>query len=354
MELLERITELSHEFGTTGYIRGGGGNTSVKDENTLWVKASGTSLAGLTPESMVKMDRKKLAALNRTQTPSDPVDRESLVKEVMMASRLPQSTARPSVEAPLHNCISARYVVHTHPEIVNGMTCSVNAEDACKKLFPDALWLDYIDPGYTLCMEVRRQIQNYKKQNQTEPAIILLKNHGVFVSADTPEEIRTLYKRIMDTLTDEYKKAGISLELPIEPVTDPKQQEDFKKQIQDNLGTDAAFVSSSGTFDIANGPISPDHLVYARSYPLLEEPTAKNIKKYIDKNGCKPWVIAYNQYVFGVGATEKRASLALEMAQDGALIKQFAEAFGGIEYMTDRAREFIENWEVESYRSKQI
>jgi hypothetical protein len=33
---------------------------------------------------------------------------------------------------------------------------------------------------------------------------------------------------------------------------------------------------------------------------------------------------------------------------------QLAEAFGGVNYMTDIQREFIENWEVESYRTKQI
>jgi len=41
---------------------------------------------------------------------------------------------------------------------------------------------------------------------------------------------------------------------------------------------------------------------------------------------------------------------ALEFAQDGAQVMQLAEVFGGIDYMTDRAREFSENWEVESYR----
>ncbi len=41
-------------------------------------------------------------------------------------------------------------------------------------------------------------------------------------------------------------------------------------------------------------------------------------------------------------------------AEDGALVMQLAEAFGGINYMTDTQREFIENWEVESYRQKQM
>ena len=46
-------------------------------------------------------------------------------------------------------------------------------------------------------------------------------------------------------------------------------------------------------------------------------------------------------------------SLALTLALDGALVKRLARAFGGLQYLSDRAREFIENWEVESYRSKQ-
>ena len=57
MGSLATIVELSHEFGTADYVRGGGGNTSVKDERTLWVKPSGTTLAGLTPDTFVAMSR---------------------------------------------------------------------------------------------------------------------------------------------------------------------------------------------------------------------------------------------------------------------------------------------------------
>jgi len=39
-EHLEQIVELSHRFGTTDYVRGGGGNTSVKNETVLWGKSS--------------------------------------------------------------------------------------------------------------------------------------------------------------------------------------------------------------------------------------------------------------------------------------------------------------------------
>ena len=63
MNILETITALSHEFGTTDYVRGGGGKTSCKDKHTLWVKPSGTTLGGLAPETFVALNREKLAEL---------------------------------------------------------------------------------------------------------------------------------------------------------------------------------------------------------------------------------------------------------------------------------------------------
>jgi len=71
LDILQTITDLSHEFGTADYVRGGGGNTSCKNERTLWVKPSGTTLATLTPQTFVALDRKKLSDLFHIQTPAD-------------------------------------------------------------------------------------------------------------------------------------------------------------------------------------------------------------------------------------------------------------------------------------------
>jgi rhamnose utilization protein RhaD (predicted bifunctional aldolase and dehydrogenase) len=72
---------------------------------------------------------------------------------------------------------------------------------------------------------------------------------------------------------------------------------------------------------------------------------------------CSPYapkVVVSGVRIYEVGNSQKNAELALELAQDGALVMQLAEAFGGINYMTDPQREFIENWEVESYRARQV
>lgn len=347
---LETIVGLSREFGSADYVRGGGGNTSVKNETTLWVKPSGTTLAGLTAETFVAMNRAKINALYDVETPAESAAREDLVKN-MMADAVENDAGRPSVEAPLHNVFEAKYVVHTHPALVNGLTCAIGGEEACRRLFPDALWVEYIDPGYTLCMEVRKRIESYKAENGREPALLVLQNHGIFIAADSPDEIRALYARVMDGLKAEYEKSGVSMELN---VTDEPQSPEAEEQIKTVFGTDAECVVSSGLFAYAPGPITPDHLVYSKAFPFCDDCTAAAADAYKAKRGYAPKVVVNGDRVYGIGNSQKNADLALELAQDGALVMQLAEAFGGINYMTDAQREFIENWEVESYRAKQV
>ncbi|VGO12768.1 hypothetical protein PDESU_01322 [Pontiella desulfatans] len=350
MTELETIVALSHEFGTVDYVKGGGGNTSVKNDTTLWVKPSGTTLGGLTTETFVAMNREIINGLYAVQTPAESADREELVKN-MMAEAVENDAGRPSVEAPLHNVFEAIYVVHTHPALVNGLTCAKGGEAACKRLFPDALWVEYIDPGYTLCMEVRKRIEGYKAENGNEPALLVLQNHGIFIAADTPDAIRALYKRVMEALEAEYANTGVSLVLDIPETPGAAEVEE---QIKTTFGDNAAFMASCGTFDVAPGPITPDHLVYSKAFPYVGNLTEAGAAAYEAERGYAPKVIVAGTRVYGIGNSQKNADLALELAQDGALVIQLAQAFGGINYMTDAQREFIENWEVESYRSKQV
>jgi len=351
---LQQIVELSHRFGTTDFVHGGGGNTSVKNDTVLWVKPSGTTLSSLKAESFLAMDRQILSKIYEIEPSAESAAREALIKKKMVQAVLPQTPGRASVEAPLHNSLGARFVVHTHPAIVNGMTCSRQGPAACKELFPDALWMDYIDPGWMLCMKARHQILKYKAEKGHEPQIIFLKNHGVFVAADGPERVYAIYEGIMSKLRTHYDKANLSTTLKIKPCLFGDELESAKKKISDAMQTGQLCIEACGAFDITEGPVSPDHIVYSKSYPLIEEPTQKAIETFKEKNGYLPQVMAFGNAVFALGETEKKASLALELAQDGALVKKLARAFGGIEYMTGRAREFIENWEVESFRSKQI
>ena len=353
MDMLETIAELSHEYGTAEYVKAGGGNTSCKDAETLWVKPSGTTLAGLKPETFVMMDRAVLSRLYDAVTPVESADREALVKNLMASAVKSETPGRPSVEAPLHDSLSARYVVHTHPPIVNGMTCAVGGRAAVARLFPDALWVPYIDPGYMLCMAVRQSVRTYKAVHGVEPRLIFLENHGIFVSGETGEEIRGIYTRVFDTLRRTYGAWGGATEVCVGESPSDAQVAGWRQVLSEALGENAAAVEASGHFKVGNGPISPDHVVYAKSYAFEGLLSVEKLLEFLAERGYTPRVIVTENAVLGVGANEKIARLALELALDGALVKQLASAFGGLRYLSDVSRLFIENWEVESYRAKQ-
>ncbi len=351
---LEVITSLSREFGGDAYVKGGGGNTSCKSAETLWVKPSGTTLAGLTPESFVALDRAAVSRLYVAEPPTEPSAREELVKNLMADAVHPDTPGRASVEAPLHDSLNARYVVHTHPAICNGLTCAIGGEAAVSRLFPEALWMPYVDPGYTLCMRVRQEIAQYESRYGKQPTIIFLQNHGIFVAGDTPEEIRETYARVMTCLQQAYDAVKVD-DLVLEGVA-PSEDEvsTLHAVLKKVFGREAAAVAVAGRFDVAEGPVSPDHIVYGKSYPFVGVMTEENLKAYQKVRGVVPRVIVTKNMVLGVGAQDTTARLALALARDGAVVKRLSHAFGGIVYLNDAGRHFIEDWEVESYRSQQV
>ncbi len=352
--LLEAVTELSHAFGSAAYVKGGGGNTSCKQADTLWVKPSGTTLAALTPDRFVALDRARLACLYRETPPDGAAAREAWVKERMDAAVRPETPGRASVEAPLHDTLAARFVVHTHPEACNGMTCAVGGEAAAARLFPEALWIPYVDPGYTLCREVRCAVQDYAREHGAEPALIFLQNHGVVVSGDTVEAVRAVYESLMERLSREYAEAHLDGGAHVGPEPAEHEVAGWRQTLSETFGSEAAAVAVSGMLDVGAGPISPDHVVYAKSYPFEGRVTPENLRAFQSVRGYPPRVVVTGSAVLGVGPRESVARVALDLARDGAEVKRLARAFGGLRYLSDAARQFIENWEVESYRAQQM
>jgi len=350
--LLSTLTELTRKFGSDKYVKGGGGNSSVKTKDTIWVKPSGTTMATITADKFVALERNKVLLMDKVSVTGDTKKREASAKEIMTAALMPDSTGRPSVEAPLHNLLETTYVIHTHPALVNGMTCAKNGEEVCKKLFPNSLWMNYIDPGITLYQSVRDEVGEYKKDFGKQPEVIFLKNHGVFVAGDTPEVIDEVYNDIFEKLENEYAKANISLVLEEKDIVlNPQDTEVFAKAFP---ADEMQAVISTKSFVNSDEAISPDHIVYMKSFVHKGNISEQSIADFKDANGYYPKILETPGVVYSIGPNLAGAYLALELAKDAALIKQLAEAFGGINYLDDVSRDFIENWEVESYRRKQL
>ncbi|MDR0465332.1 MAG: class II aldolase/adducin family protein [Treponema sp.] len=188
---IEKLAELSRFYGSNPeYTLAGGGNTSFKDEKTLFVKASGFSLADATADSFVKMDRQALNAIWEKTYPASSNEREKEILADLMAARK-DGEKRPSVEALLHDIIPFSYVVHLHPALVNGLCCSKNGETAFKVIFcEDTLWIPSTNPGYILSRLVKTALDEYYAAQKKHPSVILLQNHGIFAGANTIEGIK--------------------------------------------------------------------------------------------------------------------------------------------------------------------
>jgi len=102
---LEALVKLSRFYGSDPeFVLAGGGNTSVKVGDRLFVKGSGHALATIPPEGFVEMDRKQLEVLLNSSLSIDRLKREAEFKAATMAARVhPEKNQRPSVEALLHH-----------------------------------------------------------------------------------------------------------------------------------------------------------------------------------------------------------------------------------------------------------
>lgn len=367
---LKELVSVSRRYGADPeYVVAGGGNTSFKDADTLYVKGSGTALSSIEESGFVRMDRSALATIWKKTYPADSASRESAVlADLMAARRSGEEAKRPSVETLLHDILPFSFVVHTHPALVNGLTCSAGAERAMKELFGDeAIWIPSTNPGYILSKVVKDAMDAYSARRGTAPSLIFLQNHGVFVGADGVAGIDAIYHRIMDALAGRMKRKPALSDAETEFGPSASIAEELARLALPAFGPDVAvrflrnaefarLTASRAAFAPVSSAYTPDHIVYAGSDPLFVEEAAGLAaawKTAVAQKGRPPKTIALKGVgVFGVGSGEKAARLALELFADAAKVACYTEAFGGPRFMTQDQIDFINDWEVERYRSK--
>lgn len=162
------------------------------------IKASGCSLATMTDDDLLLVDRRVISPLLDQPDVTDDVTAAAYRASVVDGGAHPRM---PSVEAILHAVIydqtRAQVIAHTHPTAVNAILCSQHPELLVGgALFPDMivvlgrrqLLLPYVDPGVPLARAVRDAIRAFVAEEGASPRVIYLANHGLFVLAASPDE----------------------------------------------------------------------------------------------------------------------------------------------------------------------
>ena len=361
-EKIEELALMSNRYGANPeFVLAGGGNTSFKSQDHLWVKGSGTSLATIKPQDFVVLERALLNQMWSAQYPENEEEREAAVLADMMNARVRGENRRPSVETLLHDLFPYSFVLHVHPTVVNGLTCSQEGEKAMKKLFPDAVWVDACKPGYILALECKNVMDAYKAANGKDVQVLFLQNHGIFFAANSVAEVDALAEGVMTALKNAIVRQPQLEEIPYDLQKVVAISPVLRALYGENQPATVKFKTCQEilSYDPATKSLSPDHIVYAKAKQLVlpENVSQAQIKVLFDafvaENGYKPKIVfAKGLGMFSCGNTMQEAVTAQVVMLDAIQVVAYADSFGGVSGMPDFLIDFIVNWEVESYRSK--
>lgn len=197
---LNALIDMSRSLGDPGndYIILGEGNTSAgADEQSFYVKASGTSLLGIGADGFVRVSREKARELLSADALTDDE-----VSDGLRLASIDADGVRPSVETFLHALLldlpGIEFVGHTHPTPVNALLCSREPEEAIKgRLFPDEVvccgpesaWVPYTDPGLPLAKAVGEAVDDFIERWNEPPRVIMMQSHGLIAMGSTPAQV---------------------------------------------------------------------------------------------------------------------------------------------------------------------
>ena len=147
-------------------VQASNGNTSIKLDGILWIKASGKWLAHAMQEEMLvplKLAEVKKSIRNNTEISSRYTPKEPL---------------RPSIETAMHAVLQHRVVIHVHS--INAIAWAIRLDGAGQ--LKERLaglhwrWIPYAASGIPLAREIEKATTG-----ATETDVFILGNHGLVV-----------------------------------------------------------------------------------------------------------------------------------------------------------------------------
>jgi len=176
-------------------VQAGSGNTSVKLDGVLWIKASGKWLAHAAREEefLVPVDLVEIRSCIQRKT-------EFVAQYTSPSGR----TLAPSIETAMHAVVPRPATIHVHS--VNAIAWAVR-EDGPAHL-ADRLaglrwrWIPYVGSGQPLAREVEKTFSNFP-----ETEILVLGNHGLVVCGEDAGTAEKLLLRVEKLLAIEPRRA---------------------------------------------------------------------------------------------------------------------------------------------------
>jgi rhamnose utilization protein RhaD (predicted bifunctional aldolase and dehydrogenase) len=330
----DALRSLSARIGSDPWLtQAAGGNTSIKDGDILWIKASGTWLAHATERDiMVPVSMPPLLGAVADDQP------EAEQAHLFTVADLNRSGLRPSIETTVHALLPQRVVIHVH--CVDTIALAVRADPL--PIF-DALlaglnwvYVPYCRPGLPLAKGIARH-------SGQRPDVLVLGNHGLVVAAETVDATEALLESVKARIahrprrapvpsTDELSAlAGDAYRLPAVPETHAVACDRVSCQIAES------------------GSLYPDHVIFLGAGAVVakgnEDAAGVSLRL-----GHQPAAILFPDR--GVLMRKDASPAADAMARCLADVTARIPDGTPLRYLTVDENAALLNWDAEKYRQK--
>lgn len=253
----------------------GGGNTSYKTADTLYVKGTGSDLAGVLESHFTALDLAALRALLE-----DPALDNAGVMRRIEACKRDAATPKPSIETLLHAVIPFPWVEHAHADAILAVANVESCVETCAEVFGElAPVVPYRHSGAALA----RACKDVYETSATSNTIgLILAFHGVVAfGRDARESYDNLLCLV--NLAENWLKNRGAWQLPETPATAKiSTAEVLRERISaaagfplslriDRSPLAMAWARRTDLAEVATqGPPTPQHAIYTKRLPLLD------------------------------------------------------------------------------------
>ena len=342
-EEYDQFLKYSKEIGSDAtMVHAAGGNTSIKLDDTMWVKASGKWLMNSqTEELMVPISISKIKTFleNNNSIESD------LQKSIDLS--LSPKGLRPSVEAPIHAVLDFKFVFHTHDININALAVQKNSQQIFEKALSGLNWkfVPYVKPG----IELSRQLLAIKSHTDN---IFILENHGLVICGHNLNEIKKLIAEVRLRLK-------IIINKPL--IIDQEHLIHSKINLK-NSGysfCNDKFINNLAFYQpwiekLSKGVVLPDFLIFLGPNFVVLNHNDKDLLDKLKKLSDVP--LPFNSCVIlannGVLIRDDALKGTIEIAQSVYELMCRIPDTADLKYLNEKQTGELINWEAEHYRQK--
>ncbi len=341
----KQLLQMSAEVGADpALVQAAGGNTSIKLDDTLWIKASGTWLMHATTRDI--MVPVSLTPLLQALQANDPLAERA---QSFVQSENNPGGLRPSIETTVHAALSQRVVVHVHCVETIALAVRLDARDALAPLLQNFNWchVPYARPGLPLSQAIVESLSAANDVNGSGPVdVIVLGNHGLVVAAETVAAARALLADVCRSLRQPLRDCARADTRALQALAADSDYQLPQETETHNTACDEVSLAFA-----AGGSLYPDHVIFLGEGSVIANP-GESANDVLDRQVGDGKPVPESILFPGAGVLMRSG------CSDGAeaMARCLADVCGRIpsdtplNYLTPAQNHELLNWDAEQYR----